>query len=210
MSVAQFNIAGVDFSKGDGLVPAIVQDATTARVLMLGYMDREALRHTLEHERVTFWSRSKQRLWTKGETSGHTLDLVSIALDCDGDTLLLLARPNGPTCHRGCETCFDPQQDALAAELARLDGVIAQRLRDRPAGSYTTRLVEGGIRRVAQKVGEEGVEVALAAVAQDEDALVNEAADLIFHLGVALHLRNRSFQDVLRRLRERANGGAAR
>ncbi len=209
MSTVPFDIAAVDFAKGEGLVPAIVQDATTARVLMLGYMDREALRHTLEHERVTFWSRSKQRLWTKGETSGHTLDLVSVAVDCDGDTLLLLAKPNGPTCHRGSETCFDPQQDTLAAELARLDSVIAQRLRDRPAGSYTTRLVEGGIRRVAQKVGEEGVEVALAAVAQDEDALVNEAADLIFHLGVALHLRGRNFQDVLRRLRERAGTGPA-
>ncbi len=210
MSTVLFDIAKVDFAKGEGLVPAIVQDATTARVLMLGYMDREALRHSLSTGLVTFWSRSKQRLWTKGETSGHTLDLVSVAVDCDGDTLLLLAKPNGPTCHRGCETCFDPQEDALAAELARLDGVIAQRLHERPAGSYTTRLVDGGIRRVAQKVGEEGVEVALAAVAQDEDALVNEAADLIFHLGVALHLRGRGFQDVLRRLRARANGGAAR
>lgn len=209
MSTPQFDIARVDFAKGEGLVPAIVQDATTARVLMLGYMDREALRHTLSTGLVTFWSRSKQRLWTKGETSGHTLELVSVAVDCDGDTLLLLAKPNGPTCHRGCETCFDPQEDPLAAELARLDGVIAQRLRDRPPGSYTTRLVEGGIRRVAQKVGEEGVEVALAAVAQDEDALVNEAADLIFHLGVALHLRGRNFQDVLRLLRNRASGGPA-
>ncbi|MBI2396509.1 MAG: bifunctional phosphoribosyl-AMP cyclohydrolase/phosphoribosyl-ATP diphosphatase HisIE [Xanthomonadales bacterium] len=209
MSTPQFDIARVDFAKGEGLVPAIVQDATTARVLMLGYMDREALRHTLSTGLVTFWSRSKQRLWTKGETSGHTLELVSVAVDCDGDTLLLLAKPNGPTCHRGCETCFDPQEDALAAELARLDGVIAQRLRDRPVGSYTTRLVEGGIRRVAQKVGEEGVEVALAAVAQDEDALVNEAADLIFHLGVALHLRGRNFQDVLRLLRNRAGTGPA-
>ena len=209
MSTPQFDIARVDFAKGEGLVPAIVQDATTARVLMLGYMDREALRHTLSTGLVTFWSRSKQRLWTKGETSGHTLELVSVAVDCDGDTLLLLARPNGPTCHRGCETCFDPQEDALAAELARLDGVIVQCLRDRPAGSYTTRLVEGGIRRVAQKVGEEGVEVALAAVAQDEDALVNEAADLIFHLGVALHLRGRNFQDVLRLLRNRAGTGPA-
>ena len=209
MSTPQFDIARVDFAKGEGLVPAIVQDATTARVLMLGYMDREALRHTLSTGLVTFWSRSKQRLWTKGETSGHTLELVSVAVDCDGDTLLVLAKPNGPTCHRGCETCFDPQEDALAAELARLDGVIVQRLRDRPAGSYTTRLVEGGIRRVAQKVGEEGVEVALAAVAQDEDALVNEAADLIFHLGVALHLRGRNFQDVLRLLRNRAGTGPA-
>ena len=193
----------IDFGKGDGLVPAMVQDASSARVLMLGYMNRASVEATLASNRVTFYSRSKQRLWTKGETSGHTLDLVSIALDCDGDTLLVLAKPNGPTCHRGCETCFDPAESPLASELAHLDGVIAQRLRDRPAGSYTTALAESGVRRVAQKVGEEGVEAALAAVAQDEDALVNEAADLVFHLGVLLQMRGRDFNDVMRRLRER-------
>lgn len=203
MTVISFEPNQVDFSKGDGLVPAIVQDASSARVLMLGFMDREALAHTCSTGMVTFWSRTKQRLWTKGETSGHTLDVVAISLDCDADTLLVLARPNGPTCHRGCESCFDPGETPLHSELARLDAVIAQRLRDRPAGSYTTKLAEGGIRRVAQKVGEEGVESALAAVAQDEDALVSEAADLVFHLGVALQMRGRSFVDVMRRLRER-------
>lgn len=203
MTTIPFDTQQIDFSKGDGLVPAIVQDANTARVLMLGYMDREALLHTCSTGMVTFWSRSRQRLWTKGETSGHTLDVVAISLDCDADTLLVLARPNGPTCHRGCESCFDPGETPLHSELARLDAVIAQRLRDRPAGSYTTQLAEAGIRRVAQKVGEEGVESALAAVAQDEDALVSEAADLVFHLGVALQMRGRSFSDVMRRLRER-------
>lgn len=203
MSTIDFDPSGVDFAKGEGLVPAIVQDATNARVLMLGYMDSEALRHTISTGMVTFWSRSKQRLWTKGETSGHTLDVVSIALDCDADTLLVLAKPNGPTCHRGCPSCFDPGESPLMSELARLDAVIAQRLQDRPEGSYTTRLANAGIRRVAQKVGEEGVETALAAVAQDEEALVSEAADLIYHLGVALRMRSRGFDDVLRVLRER-------
>lgn len=206
------NPESVDFAKGDGLVPVIVQDASNARVLMLGYMNREALDATLATRKITFYSRSKQRLWMKGETSGHTLDLQSIALDCDSDTLLALALPNGPTCHRGCTTCFDELGDEssapssllpLACELDRLDGVIAQRLRDRPTGSYTTKLAESGLRRVAQKVGEEGVECALAAVAQDEDALVNEAADLMFHLAVLLQMRGRRFDDVLLRLRER-------
>ncbi|HQW82473.1 MAG: bifunctional phosphoribosyl-AMP cyclohydrolase/phosphoribosyl-ATP diphosphatase HisIE [Rhodanobacteraceae bacterium] len=203
MNPTSFDPTLVDFAKGDGLVPVVVQDAATARVLMLGYMNREALAATLANGWVTFWSRSKQRLWTKGESSGHTLGLVSVALDCDADTLLVLAQPNGPTCHRGCDSCFDPGELPLMSELARLDSVIAQRLRDRPEGSYTTKLAESGIRRVAQKVGEEGVEAALAAVAQDEDALVSEAADLIYHLGVALRLRDRSFDDVLRLLRER-------
>jgi phosphoribosyl-ATP pyrophosphohydrolase/phosphoribosyl-AMP cyclohydrolase len=198
-----FDIDSIDFGKGDGLVPAIVQDARSARVLMLGYMNRAAVEATLATNKVTFHSRSKQRLWMKGETSGHTLELVSMALDCDADTLLLLAQPNGPTCHRGCATCFDPAEAPLASELSLLDDVITQRLRDRPAGSYTTKLAESGVRRVAQKVGEEGVEAALAAVAQDEDALVNEAADLVFHLAVLLQLRGRGFADVLSRLRER-------
>jgi phosphoribosyl-ATP pyrophosphohydrolase/phosphoribosyl-AMP cyclohydrolase len=203
MNRIDFDPGRVDFAKGEGLVPAIVQDASNARVLMLGYMDREALHHTLATGMVTFWSRSKQRLWTKGETSGHTLDVVSIALDCDADTLLVLVTPNGPTCHLGCPTCFDPAEEPLMSELARLDAVIAQRLQDRPEGSYTTRLADAGIRRIAQKVGEEGVETALAAVAQDEDALVSEAADLIYHLGVALRMRDRGYGDVLRVLRER-------
>lgn len=203
MTSTQFNPATVDFSKGDGLVPVIVQDVIGGRVLMLGYMNAEALQQTLDTGLVTFWSRSRQRLWVKGETSGHTLVVETVACDCDADSLLVLARANGPTCHRGCDSCFDPSDVPLAHEWARLDAVIAQRLRDRPEHSYTTKLAEAGIRRVAQKVGEEGVETALAAVAQDEDALVSEAADLIFHLGVALQLRGRNLADVLRVLRAR-------
>ena len=193
----------IDFAKGEGLVPVVVQHARSAQVLMLGYMNRDAVDATTASAKVTFWSRSKQRLWTKGESSGHVLNLVSIALDCDADTLLVLAEPVGPTCHRGCTSCFDPGLMPLATELAHLDGVIAQRLRDRPAGSYTTSLVESGLRRVAQKVGEEGVECALAGVAQEGEALVAEAADLIFHLGILLQMRGHDLTDVLRCLRDR-------
>lgn len=208
MSTIDFDPSGVDFAKGEGLVPAIVQDATNARVLMLGYMDSEALRHTISTGMVTFWSRSKQRLWTKGETSGHTLDVVSIALDCDADTLLVLAKPNGPTCHRGCPSCFDPGESPLMSELARLDAVIAQRLQDRPEGSYTTRLANAGIRRVAQKVGEEGVETALAGAAGPDDQLREEAADLLFHLLVLLRSRGLGLDAVVETLRRRDKGVA--
>ena len=198
-----FEIGSLDWSKGNGLLPAIVQDAGSGRVLMQGYVNEAALMLTRTSGRVTFFSRSKDRLWTKGESSGHFLDLVSMHTDCDADSVLILARPNGPTCHRGCESCFDPSVEPIAAEALILDALVAERVRTRPAGSYTTRLLEEGVRRVAQKVGEEGVETALAAVAQDEDALVNEAADLIYHLTVLMHARGRSLSDVLSRLRER-------
>ncbi|KAF1719162.1 bifunctional phosphoribosyl-AMP cyclohydrolase/phosphoribosyl-ATP diphosphatase HisIE [Pseudoxanthomonas wuyuanensis] len=192
--------SGLDWSKQDGLLPAIVQDADNLRVLMLGYMNREALQATLDGGKVTFYSRSKQRLWTKGESSGHFLELVSLAADCDNDTLLVQARPHGPTCHLQRASCF-PQ--APAAFLAELDALVAQRERERPAGSYTTRLFEGGVRRIAQKVGEEGVETALAAVAQDEAALLGESADLLFHLTVLLRARGLSLQDAIAELQDR-------
>ncbi|MBK8285149.1 MAG: bifunctional phosphoribosyl-AMP cyclohydrolase/phosphoribosyl-ATP diphosphatase HisIE [Ahniella sp.] len=198
-----FEINSLDWSKGNGLLPAIVQDAGTGRVLMQGYVNEAALLLTRTSGRVTFFSRSKDRLWTKGESSGHFLDLVSMHTDCDADSVLILARPNGPTCHRGCESCFDPSVEPIAAEALILDALVAERVRTRPAGSYTTRLLEEGVRRVAQKVGEEGVETALAAVAQDEEALINEAADLLYHLTVLMHARGRSLSDVLSRLRER-------
>jgi len=169
-----------------GLLPAIVQDADNGRVLMLGYLSRDALRATLASGWVTFYSRSKARLWTKGESSGHRLALVRVVPDCDGDTLLISARPLGPTCHLGRDSCF---VDAPAAALAILDATIAQRERERPPDSYTTRLFELGITRAAQKVGEEGVETALAGVAQDDGALLGEAADLVYHLLVLLRLR---------------------
>jgi phosphoribosyl-AMP cyclohydrolase / phosphoribosyl-ATP pyrophosphohydrolase len=197
------DIDAIDWAKGAGLLPAIVQDAVGGRVLMLGYMNREALEQTLSSRRVTFYSRSRETLWTKGESSGNGLDLVDVAIDCDRDTLLVLAHPQGPTCHRQTDTCFDPTPEPLMAELGRLDALIAQRVRDRPEGSYTTRLIEQGALRVAQKVGEEGVETALAGAAQSTEQLIGEAADLVYHLGVLMHVRGSSLADVLTRLRER-------
>lgn len=217
VGAAGIDPARLDWAKGDGLLPAIVQDAATLRVLMLGYMNREALEATLASGRVTFYSRSKQRLWTKGESSGHVLELVSVDADCDDDTLLVLAHPHGPTCHLQRASCFPeaPGRDATPAQLsvssadvaflAELDALVAQRERGRPAGSYTTRLFEGGVRRIAQKVGEEGVETALAAVAQDEAALLGESADLLYHLVVLLRARGLSLADAIAILRERHN-----
>ncbi|WAC64334.1 bifunctional phosphoribosyl-AMP cyclohydrolase/phosphoribosyl-ATP diphosphatase HisIE [Pseudoxanthomonas sp. SL93] len=197
---AAFDASRLDWGKGDGLLPVIVQDADNLRVLMLGYMNREALQATLAGGRVTFYSRSKQRLWTKGESSGHVLELVSLTSDCDDDTLLVLARPHGPTCHLQRASCF-PQ--APAAFLSELDVLVAERERARPQGSYTTRLFEEGVRRIAQKVGEEGVETALAAVAQDENALLGESADLLYHLIVLLRARGLSLADAVAVLRQR-------
>ncbi|MGH8078470.1 MAG: bifunctional phosphoribosyl-AMP cyclohydrolase/phosphoribosyl-ATP diphosphatase HisIE [Lysobacter sp.] len=188
------------WDKQGGLLPAVVQHADTLRVLMVGYMDRAALGVTLASGRVTFYSRSKQRLWTKGETSGHVLNLIGIDADCDRDTLLVQVRPQGPTCHVGRESCFAA---APGDFLAELDALIAARDHDRPADSYTTRLFEAGVRSVAQKVGEEGVETALAAVAQDDDALCGEAADLLFHLQVLLRARGLSLNRAVEVLRRR-------
>ena len=188
------------WDKQGGLLPAVVQDARTLQVLMLGYMDRAALAATLFDGRVTFFSRSKQRLWTKGESSGHVLELVGIETDCDRDTLLVRAIPHGPTCHLQRASCFP---EAPSDFLGELDALVARRERERPVGSYTTSLFEGGVRRCAQKVGEEGVETALAAVAQDDAALVGEAADLVFHLMVTLRARGLSLEDVRGELRRR-------
>jgi phosphoribosyl-ATP pyrophosphohydrolase/phosphoribosyl-AMP cyclohydrolase len=192
--------------KNDGLLPAVVQDAQTSQVLMLGYMNRDALRETLTNRRVTFYSRSKARLWTKWETSGHFLDLVSIAADCDSDTLLITARAQGPTCHNGTQSCFGDEIASDARQLSflnRLESVIAQRLADRPEGSYTARLWAQGPTRIAQKVGEEGVEVALAAVTQADDRLIGESADLLFHLALLLKSRNLSLNAVVHELERR-------
>ena len=190
----------LDWDKGDGLLPAIVQDAGDRRVLMLGYMDRAALAQTLASGHVTFFSRSKGRLWTKGESSGHFLELASIDLDCDRDTLLVQAHPNGPTCHLQRESCFPAARGSTLAELSAL---VERRAAERPEGSYTTKLFDGGIRRIAQKVGEEGVETALAAVAEDDDALLGEGADLLFHLLVLLRARGLDLADVEAKLRSR-------
>ncbi|WP_264179793.1 bifunctional phosphoribosyl-AMP cyclohydrolase/phosphoribosyl-ATP diphosphatase HisIE [Luteimonas panaciterrae] len=194
------NIESLAWDKQDGLLPAIVQDACTLRVLMLGYMNREALETTLQSGRVTFFSRSKQRLWTKGEESGHVLEFVSVETDCDSDTLLVQANPRGPTCHLGRTSCFP---EAPSSQLGALDALIERRERERPTDSYTTRLFEGGTRRIAQKVGEEGVETALAAVAEGDDALLGEAADLAYHLLVLLRARGFGLADLEAALRKR-------
>jgi phosphoribosyl-ATP pyrophosphohydrolase/phosphoribosyl-AMP cyclohydrolase len=197
----------LDWDKGQGLLPAIVQDANDGTVLMLGYMNREALAATLSSKRVTFWSRSKQRLWTKGETSGHTLELVGLAADCDGDTLLVLADPAGPACHRGTRTCWGADAPAPAAArlafLGTLERVIESRIAAPPAGSYTAALVAAGTRRIAQKVGEEGLELALAAVSQSDEETLGEAADLLYHTLILLQAKHLSLARVIATLQSR-------
>lgn len=190
------DLSRLDWAKGDGLLPAIVQHALTGEVLMLGYMDAAALETTQRTGHVTFFSRSRNRLWTKGESSGHVLAMTSLRVDCDGDTLLVGALPHGPTCHSGTSSCFGESVRPPLGFLAELDALVAQRHAERPEGSYTTRLFEGGVRRIAQKVGEEGVETALAGVAQGDEELLGEAADLVFHLVVLLRERGLSLADV--------------
>lgn len=199
------DVKKLDWAKGDGLLPAIVQDARTGAVLMLGYMNVESLRVTLTKQKVTFFSRSKHRLWTKGETSNNFLNVVSVQADCDQDSLLITALPDGPTCHTGTASCFgDVTTDSQrVAFLAKLEDVIAQRVRDRPEGSYTARIWADGPNRMAQKVGEEGVEVALAAVTQPDDRLIGESADLLFHLALLLKSRNLSLADAVQELERR-------
>lgn len=203
MSDINTDLTRLDWAKGDGLLPAVVQHWLSGEVLMLGYMNADALAETQRSGHVTFYSRSKRRLWTKGESSGHVLALKSIRVDCDADTLLVQAAPHGPTCHLGTSSCFGESVRPPLGFLAELDALVAQRDAERPAGSYTTRLFEGGIRRIAQKVGEEGVETALAAVAQGDAELLGEAADLVFHLTVALRARGLSLDDVAALLAQR-------
>ena len=192
--------------KGDGLLPAIVQHARTGRVLMLAYMNEAALQQTLASGRAVFFSRSRQQLWTKGETSGDFLDVVDVSTDCDSDAILVLADPIGPTCHKGTESCFADAAPAAAqrlAFLALLEQIIAQRIADQPEGSYTARLFADGPGRIAQKVGEEGVETALAAVTRDDEGLVSECADLLFHLLLLLKSRDLSLERVVEELKAR-------
>ena len=197
----------LDWAKGDGLLPAIVQHWLSGEVLMLGYMNAEALAQTQASGKVTFYSRSKQRLWSKGESSGHVLVLKGVRIDCDADTLLVQAEPHGPTCHLGTSSCFGDAVQPPFGFLAELDALVAQRHAERPEGSYTTSLFDSGIRRIAQKVGEEGVETALAAVVQGDEELLGEAADLVFHLTVALRARGLSLADVAEVLAGRHRGG---
>jgi len=194
------------WDKDAGLLPAIVQHARTGVVLMLGYMNREALRETLTGGRVVFYSRSRQRLWMKGESSGNVLDVVSVTPDCDNDTLLIQAEPSGPVCHRGTPTCFVDQLPTATerfAFLTELESVIAQRLAERPEGSYTARLVAQGPARIAQKIGEEGVELALAAVLGDDREVVSETADLLYHVLLLVKSRNLSLAHVVAELESR-------
>jgi phosphoribosyl-ATP pyrophosphohydrolase/phosphoribosyl-AMP cyclohydrolase len=197
----------LEWEKMNGLIPAIVQDASTGAVLMLGYMNREALAATESTGHVTFWSRDKGRLWTKGETSGNFLEVCSISADCDADTLLILAQPAGPACHLGTATCWGVEAPRSLAHrlefLVRLEQIVAQRIADPPPNSYTAALVAEGLTRIAQKVGEEGVELALAAVAQSDEAVIGEAADLFYHTALLLKAKGLSFAQVVKELESR-------
>ena len=200
------DVGTLDWGKGGGLLPAIVQHARTGRVLMLGYMNDAALRETLGGGRVVFYSRSRETLWLKGETSGHYLNVVDVSTDCDSDAILVLADPIGPTCHTGSESCFADAASTDAqrlAFLALLENIIANRIADQPEDSYTAQLFAKGPSRIAQKVGEEGVETALAAVTRDDQGLVSECADLLFHLLVLLKSRAISLETVVDELRAR-------
>ena len=197
----------IDWEKVAGLIPAIIQDNNSGQVLMLGYMNDEALAKTLATEQVTFWSRTKNRLWTKGETSGNVLHLKSIKLDCDQDTLLVQVDPMGPTCHLNTTSCFgnDDTTDAQPALvfLHQLEQILADRKGADPDSSYTASLYARGTKRISQKVGEEGVEVALAATSGDKAELVCESADLIYHLLVLLQDQNLALEDVINKLKQR-------
>ncbi|MGP8304668.1 bifunctional phosphoribosyl-AMP cyclohydrolase/phosphoribosyl-ATP diphosphatase HisIE [Vibrio sp. YIC-376] len=195
----------INWEKVDGLVPAIVQDFQSSQVLMMGYMNQDALAKTGETGQVTFFSRTKERLWTKGETSGNVLQLVNISLDCDNDTLLVKVNPIGPTCHTGTTTCWDgdPQEESQMVWLHQLEQLLAARKNADPESSYTASLYARGTKRISQKVGEEGVEVALAATSGDKAELVCESADLIYHLLVLLQDQGLSMNDVVNKLKER-------
>ena len=199
----KIEISTMDWNKGEGILPAIIQDAKTEQVLMLGYMNAESLTKTYETGLVTFYSRSRKTLWTKGETSGNTLRLVSIESDCDQDTLLVRATPTGPTCHEGTTSCFGDKGPQGLGFLAKLENLIEERKTADTDSSYTAKLLQGPLHKAAQKVGEEGVETALAAIAETDDGLVYEAADLIYHLMVLLATKDVAFNDVISELQSR-------
>lgn len=198
----------LNFEKySDGLIPAIVQDSKTACVLMLGFMNADAIEATQISSRVTFFSRVTQRLWTKGETSGNYLEFISITADCDADTLLIKARPHGPVCHTGADTCFgETNLGSTVTFLQELETVIAERRTNRVADSYVSSLFEKGLNAIAQKVGEEAVETVIAAKDDDTEVLKSEAADLLFHILVLLNSKGLSLADVVEKLRARKRG----
>ena len=187
----------------DGLLPAIVQDATTQKVLMLGYMNADALQKTQESGKVTFYSRTKNRLWTKGEESGYFLECKDIQLDCDNDTFLIQAQPQGPTCHQGTDTCWGDTNSASYGFLTQLEAVITQRASEKPEASYVASLFEKGINKIAQKVGEEAVEVVIEAKDNNDDLFLDESADLLFHYLMLLHAKGFSLDTVVDVLKKR-------
>jgi len=191
----------LNFDKTQGLIPCIVQDAQTNTVLMLGYMNREALDKTLSENKLTFYSRTRQRLWTKGETSGNYLHLMDVKIDCDNDTLLFKVKPEGPTCHTGSDTCFNETNRFLGLEF--LEAIIQDRKKNPKAGSYTNQLFDSGINKVAQKVGEEAVELIIEAKDNNKELFLNEAADLMYHYLVLLTAKGYTLEDVLSVLRQR-------
>ena len=198
----------IDFEKGQGLVPAVIQDYVTRHVLMLGYMNEEAYRKTVETGKVTFWSRSRNTLWTKGETSGNFLNVIEIKNDCDGDTLLVKVRPDGPTCHTGADTCWGEknEQNPLLF-LAELQDFIEKRHEEMPEGSYTTSLFQDGLNRMAQKVGEEALELVIEACNGTDERLIYEGSDMLYHLIVLLTSKGLRIEDMAAELRERHNPG---
>lgn len=183
-----------DFNKNNGLIPCIIQDSTTQKVLMLGYMNEEALAKTQSEKRVSFFSRTKGRLWTKGETSGNFLEVVDIMADCDADTLLIKARPTGPVCHTGADTCFSESNQSFG--LKELEATIQARKVNPKEGSYTTSLIQAGINKVAQKVGEEAVELVIESKDENDELFLGEAADLMYHFLVLLAAKNKTLSDV--------------
>ena len=203
----------IDFEKMDGLVPAIIQDADTKNVLMLGFMNEEAYQRTLETRHVTFWSRTRETLWTKGETSGHFLNLVDMKIDCDNDTLLVRVNPIGPTCHTGTDTCWGEEnkvsegccqkEDSSLLFLSELQSFIDKRKQEMPEGSYTTSLFNKGINKIAQKVGEEALETVIEATNGTPEHLVYEASDLLYHLLVMLTEKGLRIEDVAQELQKR-------
>ena len=202
----------IDFEKCGGLVPAIIQDADTKTVLMLGYMNEEALQKTLDTKRVTFWSRSRNCLWTKGETSGNFLHLVDIKVDCDNDTLLVKAHPDGPTCHKGTDTCWGEVNEGVKSDnpllfLSDLQDFIEKRHEEMPEGSYTTSLFKDGLNRMAQKVGEEALELVIEACNGTDERMIYEGSDMLYHLIVLLTSKGLRIEQMAAELQERHQPG---
>ena len=192
----------IDFKKGDGLVPVIIQNAQTMQVLMLGYMNKEAFDQTIETKKVTFYSRSKQRLWMKGESSGNTLSVIDIKMDCDHDSLLIFVNPKGPTCHTGSTSCF--KKETSKGFIYELEKTINDRINSNDSKSYTNELYQKGINKIAQKVGEEAVELVIEAKDSNDELFKNEAADLLYHLLILLKAKDQSFSSIERVLKSRS------